>query len=78
MGKLTGGGDGGGDRGRDKISPTIFNVVVDSVVRLWNSLAAGGAGRKDGWGREVLHHPVFLRISQLGCINGPGLVAGRV
>ena len=39
----------------DPLSPTIFNVVVEAVVRHWILLVAGGAGGKDGWGREVIH-----------------------
>ena len=32
----------------DLLSPTIFNVVLDTVVRQWVSLVAGGAGVPDG------------------------------
>ena len=37
----------------DPLSPTIFNVVVDSVVRPWISLVIGGEEGKDGGGGGV-------------------------
>ena len=40
---------------RYPFSPTILNVVVDSVVRHWVSLVVWGAGGQGGWGREVPH-----------------------
>ena len=42
------------------LSPTIFNVVVDTVVRQWISLVVGDSGGQDGWGREVIHHLAFF------------------
>ena len=44
----------------DPLSPTIFNLVVDAVVRHWVLLVEGLAGGKVGWGREVLHRSAFL------------------
>ena len=41
---------GGGTQG-DPIYPTIFNVVVDTVVRHWISLVSGGVGGQYGWVR---------------------------
>ena len=32
----------------EPLSPTIFNVVVDSVVHHWISLVEGGVGGQDG------------------------------
>ena len=37
----------------DPLSPTIFNVVVDTVVRHWESLMTEGAGRDDNSGDKV-------------------------
>ena len=34
----------------DPLSPSIFNVFMDSVVCNQVSLVAGGAGGTDGWG----------------------------
>ena len=42
------------------LPPTIFNVVVDSVVSHWISLLTGGAGGQDGWVREVRHRIAFF------------------
>ena len=42
------------------LSPTIFNEMVDTVVRHWISLVAGGTGGQDGWGRAVLHCAAFF------------------
>ena len=33
------------------LPPTIFNVVMDTVVRHWILLGEGSTGGKDGWGR---------------------------
>ena len=44
------------------LSPIILNVVVDAVVWHWISLVAGGAGGKDGWGREGIHRDVFFYV----------------
>ena len=37
----------------DPLSPTIFNVVVDSVIRHW-AKAVGGGGGQEGAGQEGL------------------------
>ena len=37
----------------DPLSPTIFNVVVDAVVRHWISLLSVCTGVQDGWGRDL-------------------------
>ena len=37
------------------MSPTIFNKVVDAVVRNWVSLVLGGVAELDGRGKEVLY-----------------------
>ena len=39
---------------------TIFNVVMDAVVRNWVSLVAGAVAEPDGRGREVLHGATFF------------------
>ena len=44
------------------LSPTIFNVVVEAVVRHWIFLVEGDAGFKYRWGREVQHHAAFLYV----------------
>ena len=46
----------------DLLLPTIFNVVVESVVRHWISLVAGGAEGHDGWGRDVRHRANFFHV----------------
>ena len=40
--------------------PTIFNAVVDTVVRNWVSLVAGYAGGQDRLGRGVIHRATFF------------------
>ena len=42
------------------LPPTIFNVVVDAMLRHWISLVVGVSGGKNGWEREVIHHTVFF------------------
>ena len=44
----------------DPMYPTIFNVVVDALLRHCISLVSGGVGGQYGWGREVLHRAAFL------------------
>ena len=39
----------------DPLSPTIFNVVVDAVVRHWFTLAATEAETRGDWVREGRH-----------------------
>ena len=39
---------------------TIFNVVMDAVVRNWVSLVAGAAEEPYVRGREVLHGATFF------------------
>ena len=39
----------------DPLSPTIFNVVVDAVVRHWLILAVEEAETRGGCGREGMH-----------------------
>ena len=41
----------GGVTQGDLMSPTIFNVVVDAVVRHWDSLVVEGEEVPEGWGR---------------------------
>ena len=40
--------------------PTIFNVVVDTLVQHWIILVEGDVGGQDGLEREVLHRATFL------------------
>ena len=42
------------------MSSTIFNVVMDAVVRNWVSLVAGAAEEPYVRGREVLHGATFF------------------
>ena len=42
------------------LPPTIFNVVVDAVVRHWILLVEVGEGVQDGCGRYVLHRTAFF------------------
>ena len=45
----------GGVTQGDPLSPTIFNVVVDAVVRHWVTLSVEDAekrGERGGWGRH--------------------------
>ena len=46
----------------DPLSPTIFNVVVDTVVCHLVFLGKGGTGGQDGWGSEVLHRAAFFYL----------------
>ena len=47
---------------RYSLSPTILNVVVDSVVGNWVSLVAGGAVGLEGWMRLVLRCTDFFYV----------------
>ena len=52
-----------GERGvtqGDPLSPTIFNVVVDMVVRHWLQLATQEAERRGDWGRESRHQAALF------------------
>ena len=46
----------------DPLPSTILNLLVDAVVRHWISLATGGKGGHNGWGREVLHRAAFFYV----------------
>ena len=61
------------------LSPTIFNVVVEVVVRHYIPLVAGGVGGQGRVGKagDTLRHH-FLRGLWPGHINGAGLVAGII
>ena len=52
-----------GERGvtqGDPLSPTIFNVVVDAVVRHWLDLATQEAERRRERGREGQHQAALF------------------
>ena len=52
-----------GERGvtqGDPLSPTIFNVVVDAVVRHWLQLATQEAERRGERGREGRHQAALF------------------
>ena len=40
----------------DPLPPTIFNVVVDAVVRHWLSVMVEGAEERGKLGQEGMHH----------------------
>ena len=42
------------------LSRTIFNAVMDTVVRNWVSLVAVDAGGQDRLGRGVIHRATFF------------------
>ena len=44
----------------DPLSPTIFNIVVDAVVRYWLSLVLDGTESDDGLGRSVAEQLVLF------------------
>ena len=44
----------------DPLSPTIFNVVVDAVVRHWLTIAVKEAERRGERGREVRHQAALF------------------
>ena len=44
----------------DPLSPTIFNVVVDAVVRHWVTLAVTEAETRGDWGREGRHQAALF------------------
>ena len=53
---------------RDPISPTIFNVVVDAVVRHWLMVMVEGAEERGERGQEVRHQDSLF-------YTGDGMVA---
>ena len=46
----------------EPLSPTIFNVVVVTVVRHWVSLVAEVAEGTGGWGMEVCLTAFFYKV----------------
>ena len=44
----------------DPLSPTIFNVVVDAVVRHWVMLAVEESDKRGGRGKEVRHQAALF------------------
>ena len=44
----------------DPLSPTIFNVVVDAVVRLWVTIAVMEAEKRRERGREGRHQAALF------------------
>ena len=44
----------------DPLSPTIFNVVVDALVRHWVSVTAEGAEERGGYRKEGIHQNPLL------------------
>ena len=44
----------------DPLSPTIFNVVVDAVVRNWKTVVIVGAEEQGERGKEVRHHTALF------------------
>ena len=44
----------------DPLSPTIFNVVVDAVVRHWLTIAVTEAENRRKWGREGRHQAALF------------------
>ena len=42
------------------LSPTIFNILVEAVVRNLMLLVSWGSGGRGGWGREVRHYAKFF------------------
>ena len=46
----------------DPLSPTIFNVVVDAVVRHWILLATKEAERRGEQGREGRHQAALFYV----------------
>ena len=45
---------------RDPLSPTIFNVVVDAVVRHWVTLAVEDAEKRGERGKEGRHQAALF------------------
>ena len=70
-----------GERGvtqGDPLSPTIFNVVVDTVVRHWLLLATQEAERRGEWGRERRHQAaLFCADDSMIASSAPGGSSGR-
>ena len=71
----------GGERGvtqGDPLYPTIFNVVVDAVVRHWVNGLVDEAEAKGEMGREGRHQSkIFLRRRRNDRLVGPRLAPGR-
>ena len=42
------------------LSPTIFNILVEAVMRQLMLLVSWGSGGRDSWGREVRHYANFF------------------
>ena len=69
-----------GDRGvtqGDPISPTIFNVVVDEVVRHWVTVMVEGAEERGERGQEGRHHnALFYADDGIVASSDPQLLQG--
>ena len=62
----------------DPPSPTVLNMAVETLMRQWISMVAGGAGVQDGWGREVIHCTVFFCAdNSLVTSNNPIWMQGK-
>ena len=57
----------------DPLSPTIFNMVVDSVVWLWLYYMVDRSGWKGGHGREGRHqNSLFYAYDGMVASSDPG------
>ena len=57
----------------DPLSPTIFNVVVDALVRHWIYVMVEGAGKQGGRGQEVRHqNTLFCADDVMIVLSDPG------
>ena len=61
----------------EPLSPTIFNVVVDAVVRHWVELMVERAGGQDRHGREERHQSaLFYADDGMVASSDPGWLQG--
>ena len=61
----------------DLLSPTIFNMVVDAVVRQWVTVMAEGADEQGERGQESrLHNSFFYTDNGMVALSDPRLLQG--
>ena len=62
----------------DPLSPTIFNVVVDLVVRHWVEVMVEGAEERVKNGKEGMHHnPLFYADDSMVAVSDPQWLQGE-
>ena len=63
----------------DPLSPTIFNVVVDVVVRHWFTMVLDDAEKRGERGEEVMHQaPLFYADDVMVALSDPHWLQGAL